>query len=863
MFNLNDSNSNFSSIVNSVHGTFYPEGQVQIRNTSYYSRDFGNQLTRERTFASYSLTRAMSGDALYRNPKFANVFYNSALHSSLNSVVVGGSEAAFTTVNTYKRTNPDDAYGAVDLKGGTAMSANFADSVIGKIGGDEFVQTAAASIANDFSIAESFLPVVSSGGNSTTANGEHSTTGFTGDGTNPGSGARVVALDSQMSTEEKAWYKERAQKLGSYNTVYDYAGLNGFTFDLDNSLNSIESTGSHYPGVPDAGGVVPKSIIDMSSQKAYICPAMIELLIFLNTKIEIRGGFGFGRGADPSKQGSNLTPLKDGDYVSDHVFGRAFDIDIVGPLNQPNSGRRIVIGKEGANKDKYITALEVLFEALSSAPLHLIPDLFGISSDLNEEFGISKKFEEDTARIKVSYPCIKYANFSSDTIHRTHIHMSFSGSRSGIYAGPNGILAGASTTSSAPGQAKGAIKPAGTTGSADTIERNSSGNSTSSNLTNGSRSPDRIDRTSRSNPLADLNLSTDAKNNKTTISPLAQLNLETDKGNTKAPDNSGAIPVDTVTPGASEINGVPAAGNDFLNFVIRVRSENPFAPKTIVDTTGTTGYTATGDFAIPSDLNSPKFTNNYSNDGKTALELGEIYALLRMTIMSDEAAALFTAIAEREGGKKPGSFLTDNGSGDWSFGLWGINLLPRANGNKVMRIPYPSVTEKLGWQLGYKNWQAEGIDSENFRRKAFQKVNELGGKENSKPLFDPLVWYPINQAYILYTTATSRIFNSEKLGVDPTSDGNFFFPWGDYSVGPSWGWISNVKFSTAAGLYTGSGKSLSGLQEWVIKFFETAGKKSKSAQYARNWTQGYMYKVSYKHNSGWVNQQVIPPSSAS
>ena len=849
MFDLNNSNSSFASIANSVNKTFYPEGQVTIRNTSYYSRDYGNQITRERTFSSYSLTRAMSGDMLYRSPRFANAFYNSSLHSSLNTVITGGSEAAFTTANSYSIDNPEDNSGTSQLKGGAAMARHIADSVVGKVGGSEFVQNAAASIANDYSVSKSYPPVVSSGGNSTTTGGDHSTTGFIGDGTNPGSGARVIVLDSQISAEEKTWLLDRSKKLKDYNTIYDYSVLTGgFLFDLDNKMTSLESTSSHYPGVPDAGSIIPKSIIDLpSGQKAYVCPAMIELLIFLNTKIEIRGGFGFDRADDPSKQGSNLTPLKDGDYVSDHVLGRAFDIDIVGPLNQSNSDKRVVIGDEGANKDRYITALNTLFEALSSAPLHLIPDLFGVSSDLNEEYGIGKGFEADNAKIKVLYPCIKYANFSSDTIHRTHIHMSFSGSRSGIYAGPNGMLAGASTTSTVPGQNNGTIRPAGMTGTADSMDRQASGNSNSSN-------------SSSSNRLADLNTSIDSKNNKTGYgNSLAQINLETDSKNNKTPDgSSGAIPIDTVTRTTDQASDI-AAGETFLNYVIRIRSNNPFAPKGVVDTTGAPGYTASGDFVIPSDLNSPKFTNDYSNDGKTALEIGEIFALLRLTIMSDEVAAIFSAIAEREGGRRPGSYLCDNNSGDWSFGLWGINLLPGANGKRNFRIPYPNVIEKLGWQLGYKNWQSEGIDQDNFRRKAFQKASDVG-KENAKSLFDPAIWYPINQAYILYTVATGDIFGSEKLGTHP-EDSYCFFPWGDYGGGPPWGWISNVKFSTAAGLYASLGKPISGLQDWVVKMFETAGKGSDSAPYGRNWTQGYMYKVAWK--GGWVNATVVPPTSTS
>lgn len=601
MFDLNNSNSDFLSIANSVHGTFYPEGQVLIRNTSYYSKDYGNQLSREKTLSSFSLTRAMSGDALYRSPRYTYSFMNNSLHSSLNGVITGGADAAATTGNVYTVDNPEDPTGKSKLKGGAGIARHLVDSIIGKNGGADLVVQAANNMANNASIAKSYPDIIpeSSTGHTTTDSS------YSGNSDNPGSGSRVIVLDSQISSEEKTWLLERSQKLLSYNTIYDYAVLTGgFMFDISNNINSVETTSSHYPGISNAGNTISKSIIDQSKQKAWVCPAMIELLIYLNSKIVIKGGFGTGRGGDPNIQGSNRKPLKDGDYLSDHALGRGFDIDIIGPLNAPDSKDRVVIRTEGSKKDRYIKALTQLFEALSSAPLHLIPDLFGVSIDLNEEYGIGKGYEAESAKIKTLFPCIKYANFSSDAEHRTHIHMSFSGSRSGIYAGPGGMLAGSGTTSAVPGENNGTTRPAGLTGSADGMERNSAANSKSKS-SNPNRSPDRIDvAKKKDSSLADLNIGIDSKNNKTAGygNPLAELNIEIDSANNKSPDFSN--PAD---------QAVVESGNEFLNFILRVRSNNPFkpiaAPSSVINAEANASFTG---ISLPANFDSTKFVKDFS-----------------------------------------------------------------------------------------------------------------------------------------------------------------------------------------------------------------------------------------------------------
>jgi hypothetical protein len=815
-FNFNNETiSDFASIASSIHESYFPEGQVVIRNTSYYSKDFGNNLSREKTLSSTSLSRAMSGDSLYRSPVFSQNFYNATLVPSLNSVFGTVSAAANTTADTYKIDNPEDGIGKTELKGGSAIARHYVDSIAGKKAASDFVVNAAKSVSADYSLKMSYPDINpnATGGGAAGGNGESGTGNtnpdgtYTGDSSNPSSGARVVVVDSALSAEEKGWLLDRSKTLKNLNTVYDWSVLvSGFEFDVDNNLKVINTTGSHYPGLTNGDNTISKAIIDQPKQRAYICPVMIELLLYLNSKIEIRGGFGMQRGANPNVQGPNNSPLKEGGTLTDHALGRAFDIDIIGPLNQPNSPNRIILGQVGSDRDKYLIALKTLLEALSSAPLNLIPDHFAISKDLAQEFGVQEGgFEPDTCKIKTLYPAIKYANFSADATHRSHIHISFSGVRSGIYTGPGGQLGGSAVAS-------------------------------------------------RETPSQTGNGTTTVSNTKSREMP-----SQTGSGTVPAPTGTEAsVPVDTTNPTPSDTT-TGTAGTDFATYHRDVRTNNPFEPKGANPSSPNAPTTVTGDFIVPSDLSDAKFSKDYSTDPSSNLTKEEVYALMRLTVMSDEIAAIFASIAAREGGARPRAtnVTGTNQGGDWSGGMFQCNLLPAANGSKTYNIPLPSPVEIKGWQIAYKDWQKDGVNLSNFNSICLPKAKELE-KGDRWNLFDSRMWIPINQAYIVYTVACGQTFTGTKLGLTPES-GYIFSAWGDYGGGPPFGFLSNLKFSTARDLYISTGKTEQQLKDWVLKMFQTSGKGSKSAPYAEKWVQGYEFKVSY--SGGWVNPHEVAPGS--
>jgi hypothetical protein len=798
-FNFNNETvSDFATIANSIHGSYYPAGEVVIRNTSYYSKEYGNKISREKTLSSTSLSRAMSGDVLYRSPVYSQNFYNSTLIPSLNNVLGTVSAAANTTNDTYKIDNPEDGIGKTELKGGSATARHYVDSVAGKKAASDFVLNAAESISADYSIKLSYPDEPPGGvpgqpsGNIDNGAGNSAGTNpgtYTGDSSNPSAGSRVITVESTLSPEEKGWLLDRSMTLKNLNTTYSSSVLTyGYNFDINNKFNDLDTTGSNYPGITGSNKV-SKELIDQPSQKAYICPAMIELMLYLNSKIEIRGGFGWERGENQNTQGPNLSSLTEGGTITDHALGRAFDIDVIGPLNSSNSPNRVILGKEGGNRNRYLIALTTLMEAFSDAPIHLIPDHFAISIDLAQEFGIQTKgFEPDTCKMKTMYPAIKYANFSADEVHRTHIHMSFSGVRSGIYTGPGGQMGGAGTR------------------------------------TTVNRAPDKNeDSASRQ------------RSNITAVTPPAGSIVDSGE-----PD----VPVDTVTPTPSDTTSDPA-GLDFATYHRETRSNSPFYPPNTNRTSPTSTTISsgvTGEFVTPTDLSDAKFSKGYSTEPNGKLSREEVFALLRLTVMSDEAAAIFCSIATREGGLQPRACNVSDVTGDWSGGMFQCNLLPGANGGHTFFIPLPSQTQMAGWQIGYKDWDKDDVDLSNFNAKALPKAKALS-KGDRWSLFDSRMWIPINQAYITYTVATGgTIFSGTKLGLTAET-GYVFKPWGDYGGGPTYGFLSNIKFSIARDLYVSLGKTEQQLKDWVLKMFQTSGKNSKAAPYAARWLEGEEFRV--------------------
>lgn len=700
---------NSSDITRAIFSNYYPNGQIVVKSTSFSSEGVYN-----RTLTSRTISDSLAGDALYRSPKFALTFYNKMVGSSLNSLITGGSDNAFSSPTSLKIFNPESSDATATLVGGTAFNRIISNSIIARQGGEALIDGAARTAIADLSNAQKDPEYV--------ASLAHGDTEYIPDIAMPTSGTRAVALDSSLSSEEKAWILERGKLLKDKGVVTDGEALvSGFKFDIPNGLTNLTQTGTFFEGL-QTGTSVDQSIVDAEVQTAYIAPAMIELLLFLESKTSFKGNLGTEKGSN-SSQSTSFTAAINGSSLNDHVFGRAFDITEISPRDDSNTV--INFKTQGTNVDTYRKGLSHFLSILDSAPKDLLPDLITVHPDLAVELGITDGNESIEAQVKKKYSNLRYVNFSADSNHRTNIHFSFSAQRSGQYAGPGGALG---------------------------------------------------------------------------------------------------------TPGL-------------------------FA--------GSAGGVGGGSLIIPSgsspSLNMSKLQKNYVNDRNGTLTMQEVFDMLRGTVFSDEAAAIFCAVVVRESGGKPAAFNPNTNGGDWSVGLFQVNLLKAAHGNKNFYLPVGNIT-KPGWQLAYRNWQAEGLDLSSTDQKVKSLWKSSSGSTSARvnslfPLVDPLCWIPLNQAQLAYTTVTGKTGSANmppamRAGATPET-GYIFFAWGDYGGGPSYGFISNVDFKDAIDVYRTCGKDPILLRDWTLRMFQTSGSESKSAQYARQWVTGTKF-ISELTEEGFV-----------
>lgn len=805
-FNFDSNNLKSSeSIYRSISESFYPGDQMVVKNTSFSAQG----AMRERTLTSRTLADAISGEVLFRSPKYASTFYNKTLSSSLNSMITGGSEAAFTTGSIYKIPDPENPEASTTLTGGAAFSRVMLDSVAGKKGASDFVQNAASNITYNSTTIASY-PKSTMGG----TDADNHSSPDTQNESSLAIGGRPIVLASEISEQELSWLKERAQLvLDSGNIDAPSGVVTGFMFDVPDNVTDIRLLKSRYPEAEGPDKLDP-ALITAATQKAYIAPALLEFFIYLDSKIVIKGGFGQHRGDDVETQGKNNTPLQSGDYLTDHAMGRGFDIMGVGIKGGEYYDFRL------ADIDIYRKGLDLLLSTLSSAPQHLIPDFLHVHNGLAPELGLTTKlidgqqrsaYEDSSAAYRIKYPGLKYINVDGDRfgVHNNHVHVSFYSGRAGYYTGPGGEMGGASPVSTSP-----------------------SGSENSGITLGGDRA--------------------------------IELQMH---------NQSMGFQYQSSTEGANTSGGfwtnLTTDLTNFMGFVRNLRNQNPFSPRgpgSGGSNGGDPNFEYSSDLPIPDSLNDAKFTKSYATDTQTSLTEAELFALLRLTCFHDEMAAIFTAISARESNRRPAACTISASSGDWSLGMLQINALPGAQGTKQLWLPKPSPVTGYFWQFAYKNWNTEnigivatdGLDStEKVTLKEYMQSKAAELEYNQRyTLVDPIMFIPLNQAYSLYNCLALQEFKGEKLGASPDYK---FSPWGDYGSHP-YGFIRNVHFKTAASVYTSTGKPLEDLQKWVLDMFAGPGSGSRAAEYAEDWVSGW-YFPTIRVDGEVVAGEPVPPSS--
>lgn len=139
--------------------------------------------------------------------------------------------------------------------------------------------------------------------------------------------------------------------------------------------------------------------------------------------IKIDGGFGLHRGANLASTLAGTTG--EGDGLSDHAFGRGFDI-----FSVTDGEKECSFENAGTNADGYRDGLDILFRKIATLPKFLQPDCIVFSNDI----GTTKYGSRDSQHIVSQYSGLgPHINifFDDSGIHDNHVHLSFGWTRAG------------------------------------------------------------------------------------------------------------------------------------------------------------------------------------------------------------------------------------------------------------------------------------------------------------------------------------------------------------------------------------------------------------------------------------------------
>jgi hypothetical protein len=274
-------------------------------------------------------------------------------------------------------------------------------------------------------------------GDSTGALFTHDSTAYKIDDDAPGLGERAIAIDEELTEDEREIYIARGTLLKQ--SINELALTLGFKFDIPDVLSSYSfvQTNSYYTDESNpTEESVESSLISAPEKKAYISASLIECLLMMtdvNKGVKINGTFALNRAvlSESDKTSRHSNPENGIDKnaknsISDHVFGRAFDIRSVGDYGA-------IRGKE-----RYAIALDIVLQKLNTMPQPLLPDLIVIHPDVAKDKGIGEGYEKIDTAIKTQYPNLKYINFEFGPEHTENIHISFSPQRGGKYIGSGG-----------------------------------------------------------------------------------------------------------------------------------------------------------------------------------------------------------------------------------------------------------------------------------------------------------------------------------------------------------------------------------------------------------------------------------------
>jgi hypothetical protein len=261
------------------------------------------------------------------------------------------------------------------------------------------------------------------------SDGEHRDTGESGsvNVTDPGlSEYRLITFKEDLALEEQTVFDQRIELLKATNveTTKRYTRVlkEARNFDKDKWPKTITSR-----GVEDQELDRSIDYSKLNGKTVLPCAHMIECLLYLNSKIKVKGEFDLNRGWIYTAGGK-------GGNLNDHVCGRGIDIFEVGE-SEDN-----MINLRSRDLNKHKEALNIILKHLATMPQNLHPDLLVVHDGLAEEYGMQRGgFDIDVTGgptggiLQKQHQYLRNVNFHPDDGHRDHIHLAFSPWRAGNY----------------------------------------------------------------------------------------------------------------------------------------------------------------------------------------------------------------------------------------------------------------------------------------------------------------------------------------------------------------------------------------------------------------------------------------------
>lgn len=421
--------SSTRSLVEKIGSHFYPNGEVVVKNTTM------SQLPMEdRTLRSADPAKILQGDGIYRNPAFVVSAYAQTTQSALHGILAAQSDINDDMIIR----DPNDPSGTNTLTGAAARQEIMRQSIMTSGLAPSGFQSTMKALNNEI-INQTTLPntenssVTSSDGTTFS----HSFSGYESAANveSFNGGSRAIALVDNLTETEKQIYKQKIAELhkkvnfqGSVSEFVINFNQNSAGQNLASLGFDIIQTGTFFGGNAVSYIPVGKEYLGTGQKTCFVAAALIEMLLQITNTIYIGGGTGTHR----TIIGPNFSALSaENNSVSDHSFGRGFDISFVG-----DTADKAI--KLSTNIDSYRRGLDMFLSTLQKLPRELHPDLIIVHDQLASELGILETgLESTTAAVRTKYKGLSpYINFSCDASHRDHIHVSFGPQRAGSFLTP-------------------------------------------------------------------------------------------------------------------------------------------------------------------------------------------------------------------------------------------------------------------------------------------------------------------------------------------------------------------------------------------------------------------------------------------